>query len=153
MRIEFRGVKGILLALDAADVTRTLWTSEQFAQRDRLGLFAKFVPPLVAAGKVFVATYGDDEVKRKYDGPNQPTQFPANYSVAVYGALAPDAPQPPVVNQSRDDVTVVRATTEPLTLDRSLCTAIDAGAVDCTAALQQAAGGRAKPPPGKTFAR
>jgi hypothetical protein len=28
---------------------------------DRLGLFAKFTPPMVAGGKVFVATYGDDE--------------------------------------------------------------------------------------------
>ena len=50
-----RGVKGIVLALDAQDVTRTLWTSEQFAQRDRLGLFAKFTPPMVAGGKLFVA--------------------------------------------------------------------------------------------------
>jgi hypothetical protein len=55
-----------VLALDAQDVTRTLWTSEQFAQRDRLGLFAKFNPPVVANGKVFVATYGDDEPRRTY---------------------------------------------------------------------------------------
>ncbi len=137
----FRGVKGILLALDATDVSRTLWTSEQFAQRDRLGLFAKFVPPMVAAGKVFVATYGDDEVKRKYDGANQPNQYPRNYQVAVYGALGPDAPHPQTVNQSSDDVTVVRASTEPLTLNRSLCTAIDADTADCSAALKQAAGG------------
>ena len=43
-----RGVKGIVLALDAQDVSRTLWTSEQFVERDRLGLFAKFTPPTVA---------------------------------------------------------------------------------------------------------
>jgi hypothetical protein len=48
---------------------------------------------------------------------------------------------PPVVNQSKDDVTVVRATTEALTLNPSQCTAINAGSLDCTAALQQAAGG------------
>lgn len=138
---QFRGVKGILLALDAMDVSRTLWTSEQFAQRDRLGLFAKFAPPVVAAGKVFVATYGNDEVKRKYDGGNQPNQFPGNYYVAVYGMLDPEAHAPQVVNQSRDDVAVVRASTEPLALDRSLCTVVDANSVDCTAALSQAAGG------------
>lgn len=138
---EFRGVKGILLALDAQDVSRTLWTSEQFAQRDRMGLFAKFAPPLVAAGKVFVATYGDDEVKRKYDGPNQPTQFPKNYYVAVYGLLGPESPPPQVVNQSKDDVAVVRAVTEPLNLDRSRCAPIDAVSADCTEALKQAAGG------------
>ena len=85
-----RGVKGIVLALDAQDVTRTLWTSEQFAQRDRLGLFAKFTPPMVAAGKVFVATYGDDELRRVYGTTRRvhPTQFPKNYYVAVYGMLS-----------------------------------------------------------------
>ena len=80
-----RGVKGILLALDADDVTRTLWTSEQVSQRDRIGLFAKFNPPVVANGKVFVATYGDDEPRQTYAGNARPTQFPKNYYVAVYG--------------------------------------------------------------------
>jgi hypothetical protein len=101
-----RGVKGIVLALDAQDVTGTLWTSEQFAQRDRLGLFAKFNPALVAAGNVFVATYGDEEPQRTYP-PNperHPTEFP-NYYVAVYGPLKPTPPPRPVVNQDRDDVT------------------------------------------------
>ena len=136
-----RGVKGIVLALDAQDVSRTLWTSEQFAQRDRAGLFAKFTPPVVAAGKVFVATYGDDEQRRTY--PNQPaihpTEFPKNYYVAVYGLLGEPAPVRPVVNQDRDDVTVVRAATTPLVLDTTTCQPIDAASVDCTDALAQAA--------------
>ena len=136
-----RGVKGIVLALDAQDVSRTLWTSEQFAQRDRLGLFAKFTPPVVAAGKVFVATYGDDEQRRTY--PNQPavhpTEFPKNYYVAVYGLLGVPAPERPVVNQDRDDVTVVRAATTPLVLDTTTCQPVDAASVDCTEALAQAA--------------
>ena len=68
-----RGVKGIVLALDAQDVSRTLWTSEQVAERDRLGLFAKFNPPLVAAGKVFVPTYGDTEPRQTYGGDRRPT--------------------------------------------------------------------------------
>src|SRR5262249_32630731 len=80
-----RGVKGIVLALDAHDVSRTLWTSEQDAQRDGLGLFAKFTPPLVTDGKVFVATYGHDEPRRTYPPGNSPTGFPKNYYVAVYG--------------------------------------------------------------------
>ena len=42
-----RGVKGIVLALDAQDVTRTLWTSEQFAQRDR----ARTVRQVHASGR------------------------------------------------------------------------------------------------------
>lgn len=131
-----RGVKGIVLALDAQDVTRTLWTSEQVAQRDRLGLFAKFTPPLVAGGKVFVATYGDDEPRRTYNPPNErPTTFPRNYSVAVYGVQpAPPIPRV-VVNQDRDDVTVVRAATAPLQLDTARCRPIDAGMIDCTEEL------------------
>jgi hypothetical protein len=130
-----RGVKGIVLALDAQDVSRTLWTSEQDSQRDRLGLFAKFTPPLVADGKVFVATYGDDEPRRTYGGADRPTSFPANYQVAVYGPRG--EPVRPVVNQDRDDVTVVRAATTPLSLDTSRCTPIDSGSVDCTDALAE----------------
>jgi hypothetical protein len=135
-----RGVKGIVLALDAQDVSHTLWTSEQFAQRDRLGLFAKFNPPMVTAGKVFVTTYGDDEPRRTYSPPQQhPTQFPKNYYVAVYGLLSAPAPVPSVVNQDRDDVTVVRAATSQLMLDMSRCTPIDSASVDCTNELSQAA--------------
>jgi hypothetical protein len=136
-----RGVKGIVLALDALDVSRTLWTSEQMAGRDRLGLFAKFNPPVVAAGKLFVATYGDDEPRQTYAPPNsRPTNFP-NYSVAVYGLIKPAPAAPPIVNQERDDVTVVRASTSPLTLNTAQCTPIDGTSVDCTAELAKAAGG------------
>jgi outer membrane protein assembly factor BamB len=137
-----RGVKGIVLALDAQDVSRTLWTSEQFAQRDRLGLFAKFSPPVIADGKVFVATYGDDEPRRSYpQNGGHPTAFPKNYFVVVYGLLTTPAPPRPVVNQNRDDVTVVRATaTMPLALDTGRCTTIDAGSIDCTDALAEMAG-------------
>jgi hypothetical protein len=135
-----RGVKGIVFALDAQDVTRTLWTSEQFAQRDRMGLFAKFNTPVIAGGKVFVATYGDDEVQRTYAPPDQrPKDFPKNYYVAVYGLLTPNVPPRPVVNQDRDDVTVMRATTAPLNLDKSQCAVIDSASLDCTNALSRVA--------------
>lgn len=137
-----RGVTGILLALDAQDVSRTLWTSEQFSQRDRLGLFAKFSPPVIAAGKVFVATYGDQEPLQTY--PNQPerhpTAFPQNYYVAVYGLLGTPAPVRPIVNQNSDDVTVVRASTTPLVVDTTHCKALDSQSIDCTDAVAQHAG-------------
>ncbi len=133
-----RGVKGIVLALDAQDVTRTLWTSEMFADRDRLGLFAKFNPPLVAGGKLFVPTYGNDEPKRVYGNGQRPTQLPTAYYVAVYGLIAPVPPRQ-VVNQNRDDVTVVRAVTSPLAVDRTQCAGLDALSVDCTATLTAAA--------------
>ena len=134
-----RGVKGIVLALDAQDVSRTLWTSEQFSDRDRLGLFAKFNPPIVANGKVFVPTYGDQEPRREYGGDARPPAFPGNYHVAVYGLLEPP-PARVIVNQDRDDVTVVRAQTQPLTLGPNQCTPIDGASVDCTEALTQTAG-------------
>lgn len=139
---EQRGVQGILLALNAQDVSRTLWSSEQVPQRDRLGLFPKFTNPVVSAGKVFVATFGDNEPLQRYRE-TRPTQFPKNYYVAVYGALS--APMPPVtiVNQSRDDVALVRAVTTPLTLDKSKCTPVDGGSIDCTDAIAQSSGARA----------
>jgi len=134
-----RGVKGIVLALDAEDVSETLWTSEQFAARDGLGLFAKFTAPTIAGGKLFVATYGDDEPLRTYSN-DRPTQFPANYHVAVYGMMAAPPPTREVVNQDRDDVTVVRAATAPLALDTKTCKPVDADSLDCTDALAQKVG-------------
>ena len=40
-------VPGIVRAFDAANVERELWNSEQESGRDRLGMFAKFCPPVV----------------------------------------------------------------------------------------------------------
>lgn len=48
---------GILRAYDAQNVSRELWNSEQNSARDRVGNFAKFVPPTVANGKVYLATF------------------------------------------------------------------------------------------------
>ncbi len=131
-----RGVQGILLALDAQDVARQLWTSEQSGPRDRLGLFPKFNPPTVAGGKVFVATYGDKETARVYGGNTRPQQLPARYYVAVYGPLPHPPHLKPFVNQSRDDVTVTTASaTAALTLNTDACPPADPGNVDCTAVL------------------
>ncbi len=47
---------GKLLAFDAANVAQELWNSATNASRDGFGNFAKFVPPLVVNGKVYVAT-------------------------------------------------------------------------------------------------
>jgi hypothetical protein len=47
---------GVLAAFDASDVSRLLWSSHQNAARDGLGLFAKFCPPTVANGRVYVGT-------------------------------------------------------------------------------------------------
>jgi hypothetical protein len=135
----FRGVQGVLVAMDAQDISRQLWTSELGGARDRLGLFAKFVPPTIAGGKVFVATYGDAEPLQRYGGDAHPPRFPAKYYVAVYGLLeAHQHPAGTIVNQEEDDVAVLKAVAvTPLSLDPRTCAPADAGNVDCTAALAQ----------------
>jgi len=50
-------VPGILQAFDATDVTRELWNSNMINSRDSIGIFPKFVPPTIANGKVYMATF------------------------------------------------------------------------------------------------
>ena len=50
---------GILRAYNAQNVTNELWNSEQLSARDTVGNFAKFVPPTVANGKVYLATFSN----------------------------------------------------------------------------------------------
>ncbi|MFL6274729.1 MAG: BACON domain-containing protein [Blastocatellia bacterium] len=50
-------VPGILRAFDATDLSRELWNSKQNAARDDIGNFAKFNPPTIANGKVYVPTF------------------------------------------------------------------------------------------------
>jgi hypothetical protein len=67
---------GTLRAYDAGDLSRELWTSRQNPGRDDLGNFAKFNPPMVADGKVYVASFSSDD--------NDVTD-----ELVVYGLLAP----------------------------------------------------------------
>jgi hypothetical protein len=50
-------VPGILQAFDATDISRELWNSNSSGIRDSVGSFAKFVPPTIANGKVYLATF------------------------------------------------------------------------------------------------
>ena len=50
---------GVLYAFDADNVATQLYSSTTNSARDNFGNFAKFVPPLVANGKVYVATFSD----------------------------------------------------------------------------------------------
>jgi hypothetical protein len=84
-----RGVKGMLLALRAEDVTKEVWRSQGrdlalSDTKDGFGLLARFNPPVIANGKVFVGTAGDAEPLRRVSGP-RPAAGPANYYLAVYG--------------------------------------------------------------------
>ena len=50
-------VSGMLQAFDATDVSRELWNSNWNSKRDSTGLFSKFVPPTIANGKVYMASF------------------------------------------------------------------------------------------------
>jgi PKD repeat protein len=50
-------VPGILEAYNAENVGTLLWTSQQNSSRDTVGNFAKFCPPTVVNGKVYLATF------------------------------------------------------------------------------------------------
>lgn len=87
---SYRGVKGMLLALNAEDVSQELWRSQgQNAAlsdtNNSLGMLARFAPPTIANGKVFVGTAGDKEPLKRWCDGVRPTQFPQNYGVVVYG--------------------------------------------------------------------
>ena len=73
-------VPGALYAFDAGNVATELWSSTMNATRDSFGNFAKFVPPLVANGRVYVATWSNQ--------------------VAVYGLLPGGSVGPSVTNVS-----------------------------------------------------
>lgn len=52
---------GILRAIDANDVTKELWNSNQLAN-DNISNYAKFVCPVIANGKVYMATFSNQLV-------------------------------------------------------------------------------------------
>lgn len=52
-------VPGIFRAFDANDLKHELWNSKLVASRDDVGLFAKFSPPTVADGKVFLSSFSN----------------------------------------------------------------------------------------------
>ena len=91
---EQRGVQAQFVAFDAQDIKHDLWRSsppdDPFGA-DSVGLFAKFAPPTVANGKVFIATYGDHEnprgPARYFENKNPALQgsVPKNFQLAVYG--------------------------------------------------------------------
>jgi hypothetical protein len=58
-------VRGVLRAFDASDVSNgsrgQLWSSEDVSS-DSVGMFAKFCPPTVANGKVYVASFQQERV-------------------------------------------------------------------------------------------
>lgn len=54
---NWKTVTGELQAFDASDPSKELWNSRMNLTRDDLGMFAKFNPPTVVNGKVYLATF------------------------------------------------------------------------------------------------
>jgi len=52
-------VHGIVRAFDATNLGNELWNSRQNPTRDDVGSYAKFCPPTIANGKVYVATFSN----------------------------------------------------------------------------------------------
>jgi Bacterial Ig-like domain (group 3)/MBG domain (YGX type)/PQQ enzyme repeat len=52
-----KNVQGVLYAFNA-DTLSLLWTDKTNDARDEIGMFAKYVPPVVANGKVYVPNFG-----------------------------------------------------------------------------------------------
>lgn len=80
---------GILHAYDADDVSHELWNSLEDAKRDDCNNYSKMAPPTIANGKVYLASFGTENV-----GTGQ---------FCVYGLL-PDGPAPSAPNGLRTSV-------------------------------------------------
>jgi outer membrane protein assembly factor BamB len=62
-----KNVPGVLRAFDALDITKEIWNSEENSN-DTLGYFAKFNPPTIANGKVYVATFAPEDSDEEQTG-------------------------------------------------------------------------------------
>jgi hypothetical protein len=81
-------VPGILQAFDATDVSHELWNSNLNGIRDAVGKFAKFVPPTIANGKVYLATFSDSLLVYGINAPSAsacPNSLPAPWTSADIG--------------------------------------------------------------------
>jgi hypothetical protein len=86
-------VPGKMYAFDATNVGKELWDSGQNALRDNYGNFAKFVPPTVVNGKVYIAT--DSEQVCAYGlNPPTPVWHHSDISVSAQATAFPAAGDP-----------------------------------------------------------
>jgi hypothetical protein len=103
---SFSTKRGQLAAFDAENLNRVLWTSDMQPNRDGLGYFAKFNPPTIANGKVYIASFPAPEPYAKtldcdhYDSTLKCVQFAdQTYSapdgmgqIIIYGLNPPAKP-------------------------------------------------------------
>jgi hypothetical protein len=78
-------VRGVLRAFNAMDVSQQLWDSESTGvPSDRLGQFAKNNPPVVANGKVYMATFHAESI-RTADGVHTKLAGGDQPALVIYG--------------------------------------------------------------------
>ena len=53
---------GVLHAYDANDIRHELWNSLEIPSRDDCGEYSKMAPPTIANGRVYLASFGSDNV-------------------------------------------------------------------------------------------
>ena len=81
--------RGRLAAYNAEDLSQELWNSDVAAdERDAIGWFAKFNPPTIANGKVYVASFPAPEPYRTIDGNTYTAPNNVGY-LNVYGLNPP----------------------------------------------------------------
>ena len=56
---SFAVISGVLRAFDATDLSHELWNTRLVPARDDLGNFAKYVPPTVANGRVYLPSFSN----------------------------------------------------------------------------------------------
>jgi hypothetical protein len=80
-------VRGVLRAFDAADVSKgELWDSE-LSGNDGLGFFAKFNPPVVANGKVYVTAFQQENIDNN-TGAHSKAHGGLMPALVIYGLIA-----------------------------------------------------------------
>jgi alpha-glucosidase len=90
-------VEGILEAYDASHIAgaEPLWTNRQNLPRDGGGFFAKFSPPTVVEGRVFLSTFAPEKPDR--------TSLPGKSAALVVYGLLRSVPAAQAVSESIDD--------------------------------------------------
>lgn len=78
---------GVLVAFDANDISQQLWSSDDVAS-DALGTAAKFNPPTIANGRVFVGTASNQLVVYGLKNGNPPVEEPDAGSSTDAGSSA-----------------------------------------------------------------
>jgi Glycosyl hydrolases family 31/Galactose mutarotase-like len=91
-----RNVEGILEAYDAAHIAdaEPIWTNRLNLQRDGGGFFAKFSPPTIAEGRVYLSTFAPEN-------PDRAPILGKSAQLVAYGLLHPVA-TPPQVSEAID---------------------------------------------------